>query len=126
VLVIECDSTGNCLSQGESGGLGGDVLELIPLCLVDMLSHKGVLGSNEGEVTKVLLLEFLVFLPEGIDTINHLLYKLNFRVSQPVLVGDVIGEASLATRFTTGTTGLEMKLFTSCLQLCNSMFSPSR
>merc|ERR1712114_125691 len=36
-----------------------------------MLGHKGVLGSNEGEVTKVLLLEFLVFLPEGIDTITQ-------------------------------------------------------
>jgi len=34
----------------------------------------------------IFFLEFLVFLPELVDTINHLLDKLNFRVSKPVLV----------------------------------------
>ena len=39
----------------------------------------------------MLLLESLVFLPEGVDTIDHGLDKGNFRVAQSVLVGDVIG-----------------------------------
>ena len=41
----------------------------------------------------VLLLESLVFVPEGVDTVDHGLDKCNFRVAQPVLVGDVIGAA---------------------------------
>merc|ERR1719174_463411 len=90
-----------------------------------MFGYQRVLGSNEGEVTKVLLLVFQVFLPENINSINHLLDKLNLRVSQSVLVGDVIGEASLATRFSTGSTGLQVKFLTSSLQLLNSMLSPS-
>ena len=39
----------------------------------------------------VLLLESLVFLPEGVDTIDHGLDQCNFGVAQSVLVGNVIG-----------------------------------
>ena len=46
----------------------------------------------------VLLLESLVFLPEGVDTVNHGLDKLDLGVSQPVLVGDVIGAAWIEGR----------------------------
>ena len=38
----------------------------------------------------MLLLQGLVLLPEGVDTVNHGLDEGNLRVSQPVLVGDVI------------------------------------
>ena len=38
----------------------------------------------------VLLLESLVLLPESVDAVNHGLDEGNLRVSQPVLVGDVI------------------------------------
>ena len=38
----------------------------------------------------MFLLESLVFLPEGVDTVNRGLNKLDLGVSQPVLVGDVI------------------------------------
>ena len=39
----------------------------------------------------VFLLQFKIFLPQGIDTVNHGLNKLNFRVSKTMLVGNVIG-----------------------------------
>ena len=38
----------------------------------------------------MLLLESLVLLPESVDAINHGLDEGNLRVSQSVLVGDVI------------------------------------
>ena len=41
----------------------------------------------------MLLLQGLVLLPEGVDTVNHGLDKLDLGVSQRVLVGDVIGAA---------------------------------
>jgi len=43
-----------------------------------------------------------------------------------VLVGDVIGVASLTTTLSSGTTGLQLKLFTSFLQLVNTILGPSR
>ena len=50
----------------------------------------------------MLCLQGVVFFVEGVDTIDHLLHKLNLGVSQPVLVGDVVGDAGLAARLTTG------------------------
>merc|ERR1712226_1514436 len=72
------------------------------------------------------LLEFLVFVPQSIDTVNHLLDQLNLRVSEPVLVGDVIGESSLATRLSTGSTGLQVQLLAASLQLVNAVLGPAR
>jgi len=73
----------------------------------------------------VLLLQFQILLPEGIDTINHGLDELNLRVSKTVLVGNVIGVSSLATRFTTGTTGLETHTVAPSLQSVNGVLGPS-
>ena len=126
MLVVELNSTGDGLSQSKSRGLGLDVLELVPLFLSHVLSDQRVLGGNEGEVTEVFLLEFLVLLPESVDTVNHLLYQLNLRVSESVFVGDVISESSLSTRFTTGSTGLQVQLFTTLLQSLNAVLGPSR
>ena len=39
----------------------------------------------------MLLLELLVLLPEGVDSVNHGLDQLNLGVSKTMLVGDVIG-----------------------------------
>merc|ERR1711899_556486 len=125
VLVVELDCAGNGLGKSESGGLGGDVLQLVPLVLGDVLGNKGVLGSNEGEVTEVGLLVLLVLLPQGVDAVNHLLDKLDLRVSEPVLVGDVIGESSLATRLSAGSTGLQLQLLATSLQLLNTMLGPA-
>merc|ERR1712152_389 len=103
-----------------------------------MLSNKRVLGLNVGErsiglswhgpvhLDLLSTLELLVLFPEFVDTINHLLDKLNLRVSQPVLVGDVIGMSSLATTLSPCSTGLQVKLFTSLLQLLNTVLGPSR
>ena len=41
----------------------------------------------------MLLLQGLVLLPEGVDTVNHGLDELDLGVSQPVLVGHVVGAA---------------------------------
>ena len=38
----------------------------------------------------MLLLQDKVLLPKGVDSINHLLDQLDFRISKPVLVGDII------------------------------------
>merc|ERR1719178_227639 len=126
VLVVELDCASNGLGKSEPRGLSGDVLQLVPLLLGDVLGNKRVLGGNEGEVTKVGLLVLLVLLPQGVDAINHLLDELNLGVSKPVLVGDVIGEASLAARLSTGSTGLQVKLLATSLQLVNAVLGPAR
>ena len=39
----------------------------------------------------VLLLELQILLPESVDGVNHDLDQLDLGVSQPVLVGDIVG-----------------------------------
>jgi len=73
----------------------------------------------------VLLLEFKVFLPEGVDTVNHDLDQLNLGVSKTMLVGDVIGATSLATGFSTGSTGLDSEFFAPGLEPVNTILGPS-
>merc|ERR1719337_852036 len=51
--------------------------------------------------------------------------KLDLGVSQPVLVGDVVGVASLTTGLSTGATGLDGQLLTASLQLVNALLGPS-
>ena len=41
----------------------------------------------------MFLSEFPVLLHEGVDAVNHLLNELHLRVSEPVLVRDVVGDA---------------------------------
>merc|ERR1719445_1452847 len=57
----------------------------------------------------VLLLQVKIFLVEGVNSVNHDLDQLDLRVSKTVLVGDVISATSLATRFSTCSTGLDSK-----------------
>ena len=76
-LVVELNSVCSCLDEGESGDLGLESLELIPHNLGDM----SVIFC-----TTLEYLEYLVFLSESVDSINHLLGKLILRVSQFVLV----------------------------------------
>ena len=45
-------------------------------------------------------------------------------VTKPVLVRDVVGDASLATRFSTSTTRLEVKLLTPLLQSRQTLLGP--
>merc|ERR1712045_330248 len=138
VLVVKVNSTGNGLDKSESRSLGLDSLQLLPFVLGHMLGNKRMLGLDvrEGSIglgrhslvhrnSSSLLQNFVLF-PELVDSINHLLDKLHLRVSKSVLVGDVISVSSLATRLSTGSTGLQVKLFTSCLELVNSMLGPSR
>jgi len=73
----------------------------------------------------VLLLQFKILLPEGVDTINHLLDELDFRVTQTMLVGNVISVTSLAARLSAGTTGLEVELFAPGLQTVNAVLGPA-
>jgi len=103
-----------------------------------MLCNKRVLRLDVGEWSIGLsrhslvklnfssLLKNLVFFPELVDTINHLLDKFNLRVSQPVFVGDVIGVTSLATTLSSGSTRLQVELFTSLFEFLNTVLCPSR
>merc|ERR1712165_620078 len=137
VLVIKFNSTGNSLNEGESRGLGFDSLKLLPLILGNMRGHERMFGLNVGEWSIGLSrhgpvhfnttsgLQFLVFLPELVDSVNHLLDKLDLRISQSVLVRDVISVTSLTSRFSTSTTRLEMKLLTSFLELLHTVLGPS-
>ena len=50
VLVIEVDSAGDCLGQGEAGGGGPVTGELVPLLLGDVLSHQEWGGDRGGRV----------------------------------------------------------------------------
>jgi len=73
----------------------------------------------------MLLLPLKILSPQSVDSINHDLDKLDLRVAETVLVGDVIGAASLATRFSAGSTGLNIELFTTSLELVNRLLGPS-
>jgi len=68
---------------------------------------------------------FLILLPQGVNTVNHLLDQLNLGVSEPVLVGDVVGVAGLSTRLTTGAAGLQVQLFAARLEGVNAVLGPS-
>merc|ERR1712088_708912 len=137
VLVVELNGTSDGLDESEAGGLGLDSLELLPLVLGDVLGNEGVLGLDGGErsvdlgrhwlvLARVTSGEGLVFLPQGVDSINHLLDELNLRVSEPVLVGDVVGVSGLAARLPTGATGLQVQLLATSLQFGNAVLGPAR
>ena len=70
--------------------------------------------------------ESLVLLVESVDAVNHLLDQLDLRVSEPVLVGDVISNSSLTTRLSPGAPWLQLQLLAALLQeeaLCNTQNS---
>merc|ERR1719458_800918 len=73
-------------------------------------------GWKSLDLQAVLLLQGLVLLPEGVDTVNHGLDEGDLGVSQPVLVGHVVGAAIEATRLSTGSTGLDCELLAPLLQ----------
>jgi len=73
----------------------------------------------------VLLLQFKILLPEGVDTINHGLDELDLRVAKTVLVGNVIGVTSLTARLAAGTTGLEREGLAPLLQFVNGILGPA-
>lgn len=73
----------------------------------------------------MLLLEGDVLSVQGVDTVNHALDKLDLGVTKTVLVGNIVGDASLATRFTAGTTGLNLEFFTSLLESIEAFLGPA-
>merc|ERR1712072_98506 len=73
----------------------------------------------------VLLLQLQVLLPEGVDGVNHDLDQLDLGVSQPVLVGDIVGVASLTTGLSTGAARLHVELLTASLQRVNAVLGPA-
>ena len=50
-LVVELDSAGDGLGDGEATGLGLNVLDLVPPLLGHVLGDKGVGGLDDGEFT---------------------------------------------------------------------------
>jgi len=73
----------------------------------------------------MLLLEGEVLIVQSVDSVNHGLDELNLGVTKTMFVGDVISDASLTTRFTAGTTGLESELFAPLLQSGETLLGPS-
>ena len=69
--------------------------------------------------------ESLVLLVEGVDAVNHLLDQLDLAVAQPVLVGDVVGDASLAAGLSPGAPGLQVQLLAPCRQHLGSELGPA-
>merc|ERR1719481_1377617 len=70
-------------------------------------------------------LQGVIFLVEGVHTIDHLLHQLNLGVSEPVLVGDVIGDAGLATRLAPGAPRLQVQLLTTSCQRLQALLGPA-
>merc|ERR1712223_1727509 len=83
-------------------------------------------AANQQPGMTVFLLQFQVFLVKGIDSINHGLHQFYLGVSQTMFVGNIIGDSSLSSRFTTGSSGLYIELFASCLQCWEAFLGPSR
>jgi len=73
----------------------------------------------------VLLLEVKILIVQGVDTVNHGLHQLYLGVSQAVLVGNVIGASGLATRLSTGATGLHIQLLAAFLEGIHTFGGPS-
>merc|ERR1719262_1021102 len=71
------------------------------------------------------LLQSQIFFVESVDAVNHLLHELHLRVAQPVLVRDVVGDASLATRLSPGTARLEVEFLTAGSQLLEAQLGPA-
>ena len=92
--------------------------------LLDMIARTGlgVLGH-----------QLLVLLPQGVHAVDHLLHQLDLivdrilqsmahremipylRISEPVLVGDVISNSSLTTRLPPGAPWLQLQLLATLL-----------
>jgi len=84
-----------------------------------------MIGQVLHHLHSVLLLELQILLPQSVDGVNHDLDELDLGVSEPVLVGDVVGVASLTTGLSPGATGLHGQLLTASLQLVNRLLGPA-
>merc|ERR1719474_1618291 len=67
-----------------------------------------------------------IFLVKSVDPINHLLHKFDLTVSQPMLVGDIIGDTSLSSGFSASSTRLKVKLLASSSKDLGSKLGPTR
>ena len=74
VLVVKLNSASNGLGKGESGGLGLDPAEPVPLVLGHMLGNQAVGGLNVGEllIPKMEIVTTIVFNPIMKKSINTL------------------------------------------------------
>ena len=73
----------------------------------------------------MLLLELKVLNIERVDTINHGLDELDLGVAETVLVGNIIGDTSLATGLATSAARLESKLLAPLLQRRQTLLCPA-
>ncbi len=74
----------------------------------------------------MLLLELQVLVVKLVDSIDHGLDQLHLGVAQAVLVGDVVGDASLATGLSPGAAGLQGQLLAALLQGIQALLGPAR
>ena len=75
------------------------LVERIKIIKIHKFYYKIFTHNTEDDTseTYIILLESFIFFPKLINSVNHLLHQLHLRVSQPVLVGDVISVPSLAS-----------------------------
>ena len=52
MLVVELNSTGTSLGNGEATGLGLNVLDFVPSLLGHVLGHQGVGGLDGGKLSR--------------------------------------------------------------------------
>merc|ERR1711974_153256 len=73
-----------------------------------------------------MFLRQLEILPvEHVDAVNHLLNQLDLRISESVLVGDVIGDAGLAARLAPGSPGLQVQLLATSSERLQTLLGPA-
>ena len=73
----------------------------------------------------VLLLELDVLHVDGIDTVDHGLNELHLGVAEPVLVGDVVGDAGLAAGLAPRAAGLQAQLLAALLEGGQALLRPA-
>merc|ERR1719474_2625381 len=66
-----------------------------------------------------------IFLVKSVDPINHLLHKFDLTVSQPMLVGDIVGDTRLSSGFSASSTRLKVKLLASGSKNLGSQLGPA-
>merc|ERR1719204_758040 len=92
----------------------------VPFSFCNVFRYKTVLRFDLRKVGRLSVL-----FEKCIHSIDHVLDKFYFSVSESVFVGDVVGIINVTSRFSSGASWLDSKFFASPLQCFDSLFMPS-
>jgi len=138
MLIVEFHSACNCLDQSEAWCSCLFAFQFLPNILCNILCNKRVFWFDLREWSislschslgwcgwlQLSCQDLLIFFPQGVYSIYHLLNQLDLRISKPMLVGNVISYASLTSWFSTSSPWLEMKFLTSNWEGIKSSLCP--